>query len=98
MCRIADRVDVDLVVMDVSFANSSYDGTRMDGLGMSRFLKTDPPTRHISILLATTHAMKAHRESLLERSMVDDDASKPITEPQELIDEVKALLARSEPG
>ncbi|MBI1851351.1 MAG: response regulator [Planctomycetes bacterium] len=95
--EILDRArlgEVDLVVMDVSLANSSYEGKRMDGLGIARLLKTDPRTSHIPILLATAHAMKGDRESFLKQSMADDYASKPITNPQELIDKVKALLAR----
>ncbi len=94
----ARRGDVDLVLLDVSLANSTWEGKRVDGLGISRLLKTDPRTRHIPILIATAHAMKGDRESFLAESMADEYASKPITDPQELIDKVKALLARGEPA
>jgi two-component system, cell cycle response regulator DivK len=94
----ARRGDVDLLLLDVSLANSTWEGKRMDGLGIARILKTDARTRHIPILLATAHAMKGDRETFLQQSMADDYASKPIIDPQELIDKVKALLARGEPA
>jgi two-component system cell cycle response regulator DivK len=94
----ARRGEVDLVIMDVSLPNSSYEGKKVDGLAIARLLKSDPLTRRIPILLATAHAMKGDRESFLRASLADDYISKPITDPQALIDKVRSLLEPPEPA
>ncbi|HEY7727958.1 MAG TPA: response regulator [Candidatus Eisenbacteria bacterium] len=88
----AERVD--LVIMDVSLSNSRMDGVPVDGLAITRRLKTDPSTRHVPILLATAHAMKGSREKFLRESGADDYISKPIVSADELIQRIEALLAR----
>ncbi len=90
--------EVDVIVMDVSLANSAYEGRKIDGLGIAKLLKSDPLTRRVPILLATAHAMKGDRESFLKASMADDYISKPILDPQELIDKVRALLGPERTG
>lgn len=85
---------VDLVIMDVSLSNSQMDGVPVDGLAITRRLKTDPSTRHVPILLATAHAMKGAREKFLRESGADDYVSKPIVSADELIQRIEALLAR----
>lgn len=84
---------VDLVLLDVSLANFTYQGRAIDGLELSRLLKDNPGTRHIPILLATAHAMEGDRERFLHASGADDYLQKPIYEPQVLVDKVKSLLA-----
>jgi two-component system cell cycle response regulator DivK len=84
----------DLVIMDVSLSNSRMDGVPVDGLAITRRLKTDPATRHVPILLATAHAMKGSREKFLRESGADDYISKPIVNADELIQRIEALLSR----
>jgi two-component system cell cycle response regulator DivK len=84
----------DLLIMDVSLSNSRMDGVPVDGLVITRRLKTDPATRHIPILLATAHAMKGSREKFLRESGADDYISKPIVSADELIQRIETLLSR----
>lgn len=84
----------DLLIMDVSLSNSRMDGVPVDGLAITRRLKTDPATRHVPILLATAHAMKGSREKFLRESGADDYISKPIVSADELIQRIEALLSR----
>lgn len=85
---------VDLVIMDISLSNSRLDGVPVDGLAITRRLKTDASTRHVPILLATAHAMKGSRERFLRESGADDYISKPVVSADELIQRIEALLSR----
>lgn len=85
---------VDCIIMDVSLANSAIDGTPVDGLAITRRLKTDPSTRQVPILLATAHAMKGSREKFLRESCADDYISKPIVSADELLQRIETLIAK----
>ncbi len=89
---------VDLVLLDVSLDNFSYQGRAIDGLELARLLKNDPATRHIPILLATAHAMEGDRERFLAASGADDYLQKPIYDPQVLVEKVRAMLAQPGKG
>ncbi len=82
----------DLVIMDVSLTNCVLNGKQMDGIKMSRLLKTGPPPCPVPILLATAHAMRGDAGRLLEESMADGYISKPIAEPRTLTDKVRTML------
>jgi two-component system cell cycle response regulator DivK len=84
----------DLVIMDVSLSNSSYQGTPVDGLALTRLLKSDPRARHVPVLLATAHAMKGSREKFLAESGADDYVSKPILSADDLIAVVRTLMEK----
>ena len=85
---------VDLVIMDVSLSNSQLDGLPVDGLQITRRLKSDPSTRHVPVLLATAHAMKGSKEKFLKESCADDYISKPIVSADELIQRIETLIAK----
>ena len=85
---------VDLVIMDVSLSNSHLDGKPVDGLQITRRLKSDPSTRHVPVLLATAHAMKGSREKFLKESGADDYISKPIVSADELLARIETLISK----
>jgi len=85
---------VDLVIMDVSLSNSQLDGKPVDGLQITRRLKSDPATRHVPVLLATAHAMKGSKEKFLKESGADDYISKPIVSAEELLQRIEALISK----
>ncbi len=86
---------VDLVIMDVSLSNSYLDGKPVDGLQITRRLKSDPATRHVPVLLATAHAMKGSKEKFLKESGADDYISKPIVNADDLLSRIETLIKRS---
>jgi CheY-like chemotaxis protein len=85
---------VDLVIMDVSLSNSTWNGKPVDGLAITRALRTDPAAGKVPVLLATAHAMKGSREKFLADSGADDYISKPIISADELIARVRGLLEK----
>ena len=98
---VAERVRqglADVVILDVSLSNSTWDGVPVDGLEICRRLKRDPATRKIPILLATAHAMKGSRERFLAESGADDYIAKPIVSADELIARIRALAEKGAHG
>ena len=68
--RAAFELSPDLILMDVSLPG-------LDGLAATRVLKTDPATRHLTIVALTAHAMKGD-EALALRAGCAGYLAKPI--------------------
>ena len=83
---------IDVVLLDISLANFTYQERPIDGLELSRLLKSDPATRRVPVLLATAHAMVGDRERFLEASGADEYLQKPIYDPAVLVEKVNSLL------
>lgn len=92
--QIVARGEADIILMDVSLANSVYQGKSVDGIEITQMLKADPQTASIPIILVTAHAMVGEREKFLSESGADDYISKPVVEHQEFVDKIKSLLPK----
>src|SRR5665213_725356 len=68
--RLARELMPDLVLMDFSLPG-------MDGLTATRHLKTDPATRHLTVVGLTANAMKGDAEAALQAGC-DGYLTKPI--------------------
>lgn len=90
--RLAREADLAAIIMDVSLSRSSYEGRKVDGIFITKLLKQDPSTSHIPVLLATAHAMFGDREKYLELTGAEGYIAKPIHDPSELIEAVKAVF------
>ena len=84
--------DVGLVLMDVSLANSRYQGQPVNGVDLCRLLKSDPATRGVPVMLATAHAMRGDAEALLGESGADDYLSKPIVDHALFVEQVRRVV------
>lgn len=89
LCRAGE---IDLVILDVSLTNSSWEGRPVNGVDICRLLKRDPATAHLPVVLATAHAMRGDAESLMADSGADDYFSKPIVDHAEFVRRVEAIL------
>jgi len=89
---IAHSGEVDVVLMDVSLANSMYQGRPMDGIKITQMLKNDPQTAQLPVILVTAHAMDGDRESFLSQSGADGYISKPVVDHQAFVDQIKAII------
>jgi two-component system cell cycle response regulator DivK len=96
--RRAREGSVDVIILDVSLSNSTWDGVPVDGLEICRRLKRDPKTAAVPVLLATAHAMKGAREKFLSESGADEYISKPIVSADELIETIRALAQKGAHG
>jgi len=83
---------IDLIVMDVSLGGATYEGSPIDGVGITRLLKENTSTRSIPVVLATAHAMRGDRERLLAESGAEGYVAKPILDHNAFLDLVKSLV------
>jgi CheY-like chemotaxis protein len=83
---------VDVILMDVSLANSYYQGNPVDGIKITQILKANPQTAKIPIILVTAHAMQGDRETFLQQSGANGYISKPVVDHQEFVDKINAVI------
>lgn len=92
--QFAQSGEVDVILMDVSLANSVYEGKPVDGIKITQMLKSDPQTASLPVILVTAHAMQGDRENFLRQSGADDYISKPIVDHQKFIEQIVSLVAQ----
>lgn len=88
--------DVHLVLMDVSLADSRWEGKAVSGVDICRLLKADPQCRSVPVILATAHAMHGDDQRLLAESGADDYVSKPIVDHEVFVQQARHWAERSE--
>jgi len=82
---------IDVAVLDVSLSDSMWEGRPVDGLELSRLLKSNSP-RPLPVVLATAHAMAGDRERFLAASGADDYLEKPVYDAGVLVDKIRNLI------
>lgn len=93
--EIVRNKGADIILMDVSLANSMYQGKPVDGIKITQMIKGDDTTSGIPIILVTAHAMQGDRENFLQQSGADGYISKPVIDHQEFVDKIKSLLPQA---
>ncbi len=88
-----ENSEVDLVVMDISLANTRVDGEPVDGVRLTRMVRERSPNGGPPVLVVTAHAMHGDRARLLALSGADAYIAKPIIDHDELVSRVQKLLA-----
>ena len=91
--QFAQSGEIDVILMDVSLANSVYEGKPVDGIKITQMLKSDPQTSSLPVILVTAHAMQGDRENFLKQSGADDYISKPIVDHQKFINQIVSLVS-----
>ncbi|AFZ18042.1 response regulator [Allocoleopsis franciscana] len=86
---------VDLVLMDVNLPGAYWQDEEISGADLARFLKTDPLTAHIPILLLTAYAMLGEQQILLQASQADGLFTKPVTDYNALFGLMTRLVSES---
>lgn len=90
--RLAQTKAVDIILMDVSLANSMYQGKSVDGLKITQILKANPETAALPVILVTAHAMEGDRESFLAKSGANGYISKPVVDHEAFVAQIKAQI------
>jgi len=90
--QIATTQAADVILMDVSLANSTYQGQSVDGIKITQILKSNPETAKLPVILVTAHAMEGDRENFLSQSGADDYISKPVVDHQAFVDKIAAIV------
>ena len=93
--QYAQSGEVDAILMDVSLANSIYQGKSIDGIAITQMLKADSTTASLPIILVTAHAMEGDRENFLKQSGADGYISKPVVDHEAFIQQIISLINKT---
>lgn len=88
---VARRADTDLIILDVSLNNTSWQGAPINGIELCRLLKGDPATAGVPVVLATAHAMRGDAEGFVKESGADGYVSKPILDHAAFVEQMVGL-------
>lgn len=86
---------VDLIVMDVSLANTLHAGRRLNGIDLCRLIREVPEGARLPIVLATAHAMRGDAEVFLAQSGANAYVAKPILDHASFLGEIRALIGEA---
>ena len=89
---IAQTGVVDIILMDVSLAHSTYQGKFVDGIKITQLLKANPRSAKLPIILVTAHNMPGDREKFLKASGADEYITKPVVDQQQFVKKVLSFL------
>jgi CheY-like chemotaxis protein len=84
--RIVTDDRVAAVVMDVSLGHTRVAGDVVDGVELTRRIRTTASGAHLPVILLTAHAMRGDREHLLFSSGANDYVAKPITDQRAFVE------------
>ncbi|MDY6936771.1 MAG: response regulator [Cyanobacteriota bacterium] len=90
--EIAKSGQADAILMDVCLPNSRYRGQVIDGVHITKLLKSDPQSAKIPVILVTANEFVSDRGNLIEQSGADGYIAKPVTDYQQFIADVLAQL------
>lgn len=92
--RVLENEEIALVILDINLKNTSWDGKKVDGVNISKFLKDSEDTAEIPILLVTAYQKKVGNNNLFLNSKADDYIIKPITDFNALLDKINKLVGK----
>ena len=84
--------EISAIIMDISLSRSVHQGQKVDGIYITRLLKSDPATRGVPVILATAHAMTGDRERFLADTGAEHYLSKPLHDPDHFLREVNKVF------
>ena len=84
--RLVTAGGLSAVLMDVSLADTRVAGDKVDGVELTRRIRSLAGCAHLPIILLTAHAMRGDREHLLFSSGANDYVAKPIADQQGLVE------------
>jgi len=80
---------ISAALMDVSLKNTRVRGDKVDGVELTRRIRSLPGGVGLPVILLTAHAMKGDRERLLFSSGANDYVAKPIADQHALVNLVR---------
>ncbi len=89
---LAASGELGAIIMDISLSRTTYEGRKVDGVFITKLLKSDPKTAGIPVILATAHAMTGDKERFLAETGAEHYLSKPIHDPDHFLGEVRKVL------
>ncbi len=94
--QLASSQQADLILMDISLANSYYNGEAIDGIKITQMLKANPKTANLPVILVTAQGSDWDREYYLNRSGADGFIPKPVIDQKDFLAQIKSKLVEQQ--
>jgi len=92
--KMAASGEYSAIIMDISLTRSVYDGQKVDGVFITKLLKSKPETAKVPVMLATAHAMFGDKERFMAETGAEHYISKPIHDPDFFLAEIRKVLPK----
>ncbi|AFH50203.1 CheY-like receiver [Ignavibacterium album JCM 16511] len=89
---ILQKENIGLILMDINLTNTYFRGEKMDGIKLSRLIKSNSETKSIPIIIATGFSAFNQNDSLVKQTQADELIVKPITNFKSFIQKVNQYL------
>ena len=89
--NVLNKEDISLIILDINLKNTYIDGSKVDGIFISRKIKKQKDFSSIPILLITAYQKKTGDRNYFDESLADDYILKPITDFNLLLNKVGQL-------
>ncbi|MFN3872090.1 MAG: response regulator [Ignavibacterium sp.] len=89
---ILHQENIGLVLMDINLTNTYFRGEKMDGIKLSRLIKSNSETKKIPIIIATGFSAFNQNDSLVRQTQAEELIVKPITNFKSFIQKVNQYL------
>lgn len=90
--KLLSTKNIGVILMDINLTNTYFRGEKMDGIKLSRLIKSNSDTKNIPIIIATGFSAFNHDDSLVRQTQADDLIIKPITNFNAFINKVNQYL------
>ncbi len=91
--RVLKTGEIDLVIMDVSLDNTYLNKRKIDGIHLTRVIKTDAELSKIPVIIVTAYAGDEDISRILKESRAEECITKPIINYHEFINLVKKYVS-----
>lgn len=93
--QILSNEEIKLILMDINLNNTFLNTIKMDGIRLSRYIKTSMNgISSIPILLVTAYSILPAQENFINQSMAQGIISKPILDHNEFINKIKMMMLK----
>ena len=81
-----------LIIMDINLRNTYLDKEKINGIQLSKYIKTHNKYSTIPVILVSAFSMAAEKGDLLEESLAHRFISKPITDFDAFLSTIKETM------
>ncbi|WP_290662540.1 response regulator [Ignavibacterium sp.] len=84
--------NIGLILMDINLTNTYFRGEKMDGIKLSRLIKSNSETKSIPIIIATGFSTINQNDSIVKQTFAEELIVKPITNFKSFIQKINQYL------
>ena len=87
-----DSENIRLIIMDINLRNTYLNDHRIDGIQLSKYIKTQKQYSSIPIILVSAYSFSFDKENVLKESLAYSYITKPITDFGAFINTIRQAI------